>query len=125
MCLVAGGLGSNLREKFIVMINAGKHRGEDSFGVWTDEGVMKSSDFSKVHEIPDGNIGLLQCRLAMTGSLGFTQPFVNELALIHNGEIYNHRELRAWLEGKGVSFETDVDSEVVLRLIEFFLDRGL
>ncbi|AFL95798.1 asparagine synthase [Thermococcus cleftensis] len=125
MCLIAGGVGSNLRERFVTMILAGKHRGEDSFGVWTDGGVFKSGDFSRVSEIPDGRIGLLQCRLAMTGSKAFTQPFVNELALVHNGEIYNHRELRAWLEGKGVSFESDVDSEVILRLIEFFLDGGM
>ncbi|ASJ09616.1 asparagine synthase [Thermococcus siculi] len=124
MCLIAGGIGSNLREKFTVMINAGKHRGSDSFGVWTDEGVLKSDDFSKVSEIPDGRIGVLQCRLAMTGSKTFTQPFVNEFALVHNGEIYNHRELRAWLEGRGVSFESDVDSEVILRLIEHLLEGG-
>ncbi|ASJ07513.1 asparagine synthase (glutamine-hydrolyzing) [Thermococcus pacificus] len=125
MCLVAGGIGSNLREKFILMINAGKHRGEDSFGVWTDAGVLKSDDFSRVGEIPEGRIGLIQCRLAMTGSKTFMQPFVNDFALVHNGEIYNHRELRAWLEGRGVSFESDVDSEVILRLIEYLLGSGL
>ncbi len=125
MCLIAGGIGSNLKEKFIVMINAGKHRGEDSFGVWTDGGVLKSDDFSEVSEIPDGSIGILQCRLAMTGSKAFTQPFVNEFALVHNGEVYNHRELRGWLGGKEVSFESDVDSEVILRLLEHFLGQGL
>ncbi len=124
MCLIAGGIGENLREKFMSMIEAGKHRGEDSFGVWTDEGTLKSSDFSRVGEIPDGRIGLLQCRLAMTGSKSFTQPFYNRFVLVHNGEIYNHTHIRNYLEGKGVSFETDVDSEVILRLIEFFIDRG-
>ncbi len=125
MCLIAGGIGSNLKERFIVMINAGKHRGEDSFGVWTDGGVLKSDDFSEVSGIPDGSIGILQCRLAMTGSKAFTQPFVNEFALVHNGEVYNHRELRGWLERRGVSFESDVDSEVILRLLEHFLGQGL
>ena len=125
MCLVAGGIGSNLRDRFIAMINAGRHRGPDSFGVWTDSGVLKSDDFSEVSEIPDGKIGILQCRLAMTGSKAFTQPFVNEFALVHNGEVYNHRELREWLEGRGVSFESDVDSEVILRLIEHLLENGL
>ncbi len=87
MCLVAGGIGERLRERFVRMIMAGKHRGEDSFGVWTDQGVFKSDDFSRISEIPDGRIGLLQCRLAMTGSKSFTQPFYNDLALVHNGEI--------------------------------------
>ncbi len=125
MCLVAGGIGEGIRGKFIVMINAGKHRGGDSFGVWTDGGVLKSEDFSEVGEIPDGRIGLLQCRLAMTGSKEFIQPFFNRLVLVHNGEIYNHRPLRAWLRDRGVAFESDVDSEVILRLIEYLVEGGL
>ncbi|WP_297500775.1 asparagine synthase-related protein [Thermococcus sp.] len=119
MCLIAGGIGENLREKFIEMIEVGKHRGPNGFGVWTDSGVLKSSDFSRIEEIPDGRIGILQCRLAMTGSKSFIQPFVDGLVLVHNGEIYNHRVIREHLEGRGVSFESDVDSEVILRLLEF------
>ncbi|BAD85139.1 asparagine synthase (glutamine-hydrolyzing) [Thermococcus kodakarensis KOD1] len=125
MCLIAGGMGGNLREKLIKMAIAGKHRGPESFGVWTDGGVLKSDDFSKLTEIPDGRIGLLQCRLAITGSKSFTQPFINDLALVHNGEIYNHAALREYLERRGVSFESDVDSEVVLRLIEFLREEHL
>lgn len=124
MCLIAGGIGE-IRGRLIKMALAGKHRGPESFGVWTDEGVLKSNDFSRLGGIPGGRIGVLQCRLAMTGSKEFTQPFVNELALVHNGEIYNHSQIRAFLEGKGVSFESDVDTEVILRLIEFLRDRGL
>ncbi len=126
MCLIAGGIGKNIKEKVISMILAGKHRGEDSFGVWTDEGVLKSYDFSDVYEIPNGNIALLQCRLAMTGSKEFTQPFYNEFVLVHNGEIYNHIQIREYLEKRGISFESNVDSEVILRLIEFLIhDKGM
>jgi asparagine synthase (glutamine-hydrolysing) len=125
MCLIAGGVGKNLRDRFRVMIMAGKHRGPDGFGVWTDEGVLKSNDFGKVEEIPNGTIGVLQCRLGMTGSKNYVQPFFNDLVLVHNGEVYNHRQLREYLEGKGVNFESDVDSEVILRLIEHLLEKGL
>ena len=125
MCLIAGGIGRDIHGKLVTMIDAGKHRGRDSFGVWTDEGVLKSEDFSEVGEIPNGSIGLLQCRLAMTGSKEFIQPFFNRLVLVHNGEIYNHQPLRDWLRGKGLSFDSDVDSEVILRLIEYFLEGGL
>jgi asparagine synthase (glutamine-hydrolysing) len=119
-------MGDGLREKFVRMIEAGKHRGPDGFGVWTDRGVLKSEDFSMVTAIPGGRVGLLQCRLAMTGSKGFIQPFFNELVLVHNGEIYNHLQLRNYLEKRGIEFETDVDSEVVLRLLEYFLlKKGL
>ena len=124
MCLIAGGVGSNLKSRFVRMIGTGRHRGPDAFGVWTDEGVLKSHDFGEVSEIPDGSIGLLQCRLAMSGSKLYNQPFVNELALVHNGEIYNYPQLRAYLEARGVSFESDVDSEAILRLLEFLMERG-
>ncbi len=120
MCLIAGGIG-DVRERLIKMALAGKHRGSDSFGVWTDEGTLKSEDFSKLEEIPKGKIGLLQCQLAEE----FIQPFVNELALVHDGEIYNHWQIREYLEDRGVSFESDVDSEVILRLIEFLREKGL
>jgi asparagine synthase (glutamine-hydrolysing) len=121
MCLIAGGIGENIKPKLMVMINAGKHRGEDSFGVWTNEGILKSDDFSEINEIPNGSIALLQCRLAMTGSKSFTQPFFNEYILVHNGEVYNHKQIREYLEGKGISFESDVDSEAILRLLEYLI----
>lgn len=125
MCLIGGGLGDNIGEKFRLMIIAGKHRGSDGFGVWTDEGILKSRDFSKLDRIPEGSIGLFQCRLAMMGSKEYLQPFTNELTLVHNGEIYNSPQIREYLEGRGVSFESDVDSEVILRLIEFLREKGL
>ncbi|WP_175060324.1 asparagine synthase (glutamine-hydrolyzing) [Thermococcus sp. 2319x1] len=124
MCLIAGGIGRHLKPKLITMMRSGKHRGGDSFGVWTNEGVLKSEDFSKIGEIPDGSIGLLQCRLAMTGSKSFTQPFFNNFVLAHNGEIYNHRQIREFLERRGVEFESDVDTEVILRFLEFQIEKG-
>jgi len=124
MCLIAGGIGKNLRDRFMTMIEAGKHRGPDGFGGGTDEGAFKSSDFREVEEIPNGTIGVLQCRLGMTGSKNYIQPFFNDLVLVHNGEVYNHRQLRGYLEGKGIDFESDVDSEVILRLIEQLLGKG-
>ncbi|NJE27016.1 asparagine synthase (glutamine-hydrolyzing) [Thermococcus sp. MV5] len=125
MCLIAGGMGKNLKIKLATMINSGKHRGSDSFGVWTNEGVLKSEDFSQINEIPDGKIGLLQCRLAMTGSKRFTQPFYNEFILVHNGEIYNYYQIRAFLENRGIEFESDVDTEVILRLLESLIEKNI
>ena len=40
-----------------------------------------------------------------------------EIALVHNGIIENHDELRAELEGKGYEFETQTDTEVVAHLV--------
>ena len=93
MCLIAGGRDKNIKSKLITMIKSGQHRGRDSFGVWTNRGVLKSEDFSEVNEIPNGDIGLLQCRLAMTGSKSFTQPFYNE-----------------FVSGSGTEFSTGYES---------------
>ncbi|AFK22608.1 asparagine synthase (glutamine-hydrolyzing) [Pyrococcus sp. ST04] len=120
MCLIAGGL--SLSSKDIAkIIETGKHRGPDSFGVWSDGFVLKSSNFGDVDEVKGGEHVLIQCRLAITGSKSYTQPFYNDIVLVHNGEIYNHEFLREYLVERGVSFETDVDSEVILRLLEYYL----
>lgn len=46
------------------------------------------------------------------------QPMQDETkryTIVFNGEIYNHKELRHVLERKGVSFQTDSDTEVILK----------
>src|SRR4051794_17416387 len=46
------------------------------------------------------------------------QPFVKDgLWLSYNGELYNYRELRQILEGHGVRFVTQSDTEVVLEAL--------
>ncbi|MEO8144645.1 MAG: glutamine--fructose-6-phosphate transaminase (isomerizing) [Betaproteobacteria bacterium] len=40
-----------------------------------------------------------------------------EIALVHNGIIENHDELRAELKGKGYAFETQTDTEVIAHLV--------
>ena len=46
-------------------------------------------------------------------------------AVVHNGIIENHAELRAELEAEGVVFETETDTETFVRLLDQRLARGL
>src|SRR5262249_58913835 len=54
------------------------------------------------------------------------QPFASEdglLQLVHNGEIYNYRELRVELEAKGHRFRSASDTEVILAAYREWGDR--
>ena len=47
------------------------------------------------------------------------------VGLVHNGIIENHDELRAELRGKGYSFVTQTDTEVVAHLVDHLYDGDL
>jgi asparagine synthase (glutamine-hydrolysing) len=90
------------------MAAALRHRGPD------DEGVFVA-----------GALGLASRRLEVIdlSSRGH-QPMLSDdgaLAIVYNGEIYNHLELRSELEARGHRFKSRCDTEVLLRLYE---DRG-
>ena len=91
MCGIAGIL-SSADDTFVPdlmrMKDALQHRGPDSEGIWTDL---------------DAGIGLAHRRLAVVDiSEAGHQPMVSpssRFVISYNGEIYNHLELRAELEG--------------------------
>jgi asparagine synthase (glutamine-hydrolysing) len=86
------------------MCHAIEHRGPDSRGVHIDDGV-----------------GLGIQRLRIIDLVSGDQPIFNEdrsIAVVLNGEIYNHRELRQDLERKGHRFSTQSDTEVIVHLYE-------
>ena len=69
----------------------------------------------------DGSVGLAMRRLAIIDLAGGGQPIFNEdrsVCVVLNGEIYNHRQLRASLEAKGHRFATNSDTEVLVHLYE-------
>lgn len=61
-------------------------------------------------------------RLAIQGIHGGDQPFTNHNGLyaVHNGEIYNHNQLRAQLAQQGFSFPDTCDGNVILPLFEIY-----
>src|SRR5215210_1734650 len=80
------------------------------------------------HRGPDGEalrrigpVALAHTRLAIIDVAGGDQPLDSEagrVTAIVNGEIYNHRELRAGLEERGHRWATNSDSEVVVHAYE-------
>lgn len=73
----------------------------------------------------NGRVGLAHRRLSIIDlSERAAQPMSNDdgsIIISFNGEIYNYKELRKGLEGKGYLFRSDSDTEVLLRLYE---DQG-
>jgi asparagine synthase (glutamine-hydrolysing) len=85
-----------------------EHRGPDSSGFFVDAGVGLGIQRLRIIDLQTGD-----------------QPIFNEdrsVVVVLNGEIYNYRELRAELAGRGHRFATRSDTESIVHLYE---DHGL
>lgn len=84
------------------------HRGPDDTGTWTGE-------FSVAGDRWQIALGHTRLSILDLSELGH-QPMLADdgVAIAYNGEVYNHRELRAALEREGIVFRSDCDTEVVL-----------
>ena len=105
---------SNPEQIIEQMMNTIIHRGPDSGGVYTGDGV--TFGFRRLQIIDLSEVG--------------NQPMYNEdrsCVLVFNGEIYNYQELREDLLSKGHVFTSHTDSEVILHGYEQYgtdiLDR--
>ncbi|WP_165310614.1 asparagine synthase B [Vibrio ziniensis] len=96
-----------LRPVALEMSKKLRHRGPDWSGIYASDKAILA------HE-----------RLAIVGLNSGAQPLYSpdkKLILAVNGEIYNHKEIRARYEGK-YEFQTDSDCEVILALYQ---DKGV
>jgi asparagine synthase (glutamine-hydrolysing) len=108
MCGIAGivgyGPGAQTDAREVgALRDAQAHRGPDDAGLWL---------------AADGRVGLGHRRLTIIdlSPLGH-QPMSSadgRQRIVYNGEIYNHRELRAELEALGHAFRSSSDTEVLL-----------
>jgi asparagine synthase (glutamine-hydrolysing) len=85
------------------MVNCIHHRGPDDKGFYSDENIAFGHARLSIIDLELGN-----------------QPMETNsgIVLIYNGEVYNFLELRASLKKQGIQFETNSDTEVVLKLYE-------
>ena len=75
----------------------------------------RGPDDLRVSQAPNVPAVMAHCRLSIIGPEDGTQPiYIAENVLVANGEIYNHKDLRAIL-GES-AFETQSDSETILHL---------
>jgi len=125
-----------------------EYRGYDSCGVAVyANGLQRARSTSRVAELSEqvsaskleGTTGIAHTRWAThgapvvcnahphfshgTGLDAASRP--GRIALVHNGIIENHDELRAMLQAKGYVFQSQTDTEVIAHLIDHLYDGDL
>ncbi|MDE1884542.1 MAG: glutamine--fructose-6-phosphate transaminase (isomerizing), partial [Xanthomonadaceae bacterium] len=122
----------------IAGLKALEYRGYDSAGiaVLTEAGLERVRTKGKVHELEmlhasqpiAGTTGIAHTRWATHGvpNTVNAHPMVSRgnVAVVHNGIIENHEELRAELKALGFAFASDTDTEVIAHLIEHHQSAG-
>ena len=116
-----------------------EYRGYDSCGVATiaEGALVRLRSVARVEDLLRqvkksalvAHTGISHTRWATHGApvTGNAHPIVSrgEIALVHNGIIENHEELRAELKAKGYAFETQTDTEVAAHLVHSLYDGSL
>ena len=113
MCGIAGAISFRARARPLDL-DLIADRGPDSRGEWTSS---------------DGRVWLGMTRLAIldlspTGS----QPMIDAVSgnvIVYNGEVYNHRVVRAQLEALGATFHGSSDTETILVAYRFWKEGML
>jgi asparagine synthase (glutamine-hydrolysing) len=100
-------------EQFKVLTDLVSHRGPDASGYKRYSTSMISND--ETFNIFFGHRRLSIIDLSVNGN----QPMESDnISIIYNGEIFNYLELREELRSRGVSFKTNSDTEVILKIYE-------
>ncbi|MDO9277886.1 MAG: glutamine--fructose-6-phosphate transaminase (isomerizing) [Polaromonas sp.] len=125
-----------------------EYRGYDSCGVAVYvDGLKRARSTSRVAELQaqvsaehlEGGTGIAHTRWATHGAPAVhnAHPHFShgsgadaaqrpgKVALVHNGIIENHDELRAALQAKGYLFQSQTDTEVIVHLVDSLYDGDL
>ena len=139
MCGIVGAAARrDVTGTLIAGLKALEYRGYDSAGIalLTDKGLERVRTKGKVQELETlhasqpiaGNTGIAHTRWATHGvpNTVNAHPMVSRgnVAVVHNGIIENHEELRAELKALGFAFASDTDTEVIAHLIEHHQIQG-
>ncbi len=149
MCGIVGAVSTrNIVPILVQGLQRLEYRGYDSCGVAVHAGgLQRARSTSRVAELAEqvasgklqGGTGIAHTRWAThgapavhnahphfshgTGADACTRP--GRIALVHNGIIENHDELRAALTAKGYVFQSQTDTEVIAHLVDSLYDGDL
>jgi glucosamine--fructose-6-phosphate aminotransferase (isomerizing) len=139
MCgIVAASARRDVSEILISGLHALEYRGYDSAGIVMQhadelarlrtEGKVRDLE-SLLEETPlPGHCGVAHTRWATHGvpNTQNAHPHLssNKIALVHNGIIENHDELREELKQAGYGFDSETDTEVMVHLVHSLVEAG-
>ena len=155
MCGIVGAVSSrNIVPVLVQGLQRLEYRGYDSCGVAVHAaslsagtgGLQRARSTSRVAELMDqvtadhiqGGTGIAHTRWATHGApavhnahphfshgTGAADAKPGKVALVHNGIIENHEELRAALQAKGYVFLSQTDTEVIAHLVDSVYDGDI
>ncbi len=155
MCGIVGAVSSrNIVPVLVQGLQRLEYRGYDSCGVAVHAaslngaagGLQRARSTSRVAELMDqvtadhieGGTGIAHTRWATHGApavhnahphfshgTGAADAKPGKVALVHNGIIENHEELRAALQAKGYVFLSQTDTEVISHLVDSVYDGDI
>ncbi len=118
-----------------------QHRGQEAAGIAVSDGeqVRMHKEVGLVSQVFNedilqtlpGEMAVGHTRYSTTGASVlrnaqpiYCQSIVGDIAIAHNGNLINARQLRTEMEAEGEAFETTSDTEVLARILVKNMDRG-
>jgi asparagine synthase (glutamine-hydrolysing) len=112
MCGIAGILSPDpvniSGERLKKMTDAIAHRGPDGEGAWISESGLEALGHRRLSIID------------LSAAAAQPMHYLGRYTIVHNGEIYNYREMRSLLQTKGYYFVSRSDTEVILAAYDHY-----
>ncbi len=107
----------------VVAMRGGRPATREDLGSMTEVIIHRGPDDEGFHVAPPVALGFR--RLSIVDLAGGHQPMSNEegsVWIVFNGEIYNHKDIRAELERRGHRYSTRSDTETIVHAYEEYGD---